>query len=51
MLIMPGELGEEMQRVGAVLQSAIAEIVSEDLDAAQVLAEAQRQVRYVFQSP
>jgi ABC-type glycerol-3-phosphate transport system substrate-binding protein len=51
MLIMPGELGEEMQRVGAVLQSAIAEIVSEDLDAVQVLAEAQRQVRYVFQSP
>ena len=51
MLIMPGELDERLQRVGAVLQSAIAEIIADDLDAAQVLAEAQRQARDAFASP
>ena len=51
MMIMPGELSESMQRVGMVLQSAVTEIVSEDLDAAQVLAEAQRQARSTFESP
>ena len=50
-LMMPVVYSESMQVLGKELTSAIEQIVTEDLDAASVLAEAQDRVRTVFESP
>lgn len=48
-LMLPVEMNGGLEQVGSVLFSAIKEIVSEDLDAADVMGEAQQKVQAVFQ--
>lgn len=50
-IIMPAENTPALQMVGGELIKAIKEVVAEDLDPADVLAEAQRKVTTAFETP
>ena len=50
-MMLPAENSEAFEKIGSALIGAVKQIVAEDLNAADVLGEAQQQVRTVFQQP